>query len=1356
MQPVSTTFLGRTVVQDPAQDPLAGVTITMLGVDGSGNATGCTGTTKSDAAGNFVIPNLPSACVAAQLIRYDGSTATSPPGVYAGVDLIYTFVAGQVTTPPFVIHLPRIDNAEQVKVKQNAPVDQTFTFATIPGLSVTVYAGTVFTLVDGTQPDPFPLIAIQVPVDRLPDEMPMNNSSVGAFIVAFQPANSTASQPVAVTFPNTLNTPPGVQMELDTLNPTLGVMVKYGTGTVSSSATQIIPDFDPAHPGHRFGLVHFDWHGPMAPAPPNNNPSPDPNRPKTGDPVDPATGLLVVTKTDIAFGGARGEVAIVRNYRTLSGNAGPFGVGTNHNFGHLLDTSNLIRGTGTFVNLIMPDGNQFPFAQQGSGTFVNSTIPTFLGAVITSPVNGTYNLRFKDGTVFQFRASAGPLLAFLTSITDPNGNTTTFVRGNAQQPVQITQVIDSVGRALNLTYDTFNRITQITDPIGRKLQYTYNSQGTLATVADSAGGGTTYSYDTQNRMTSITDPRGITFLQNTYDANGRVAQQTAADGGVTTFAYTLLNPMVPTSPVLLTAVTDPRGNTTTYHFNPQGFLLDVTDALGEKIVYARDLGTNQVLSTTDPLGRTTALTYDAAGNTTSITRLALAPGAVVVGTSPAVTTTFTNDPTFNKVTSITDPLGHTTTFKYDNAGNLVSVTNPLGEQSTYAYDSNGERTASTDPLGNTRQFVYLNGDLVRITDALSRVTTRVNDAVGRPVSLTNPLGQRTQSQYSTLNQVTQITDPFGNQTSFTYDANGNLLTVTDANQHTTSYTYDSVDRLATRTDPLGHRESYQYDLDGNLTQFIDRRGVVSKYSYDPLNRRVQAQLGDGSSIGYSYDAAGRLSQAVDSTTGTITRNYDGLDRLISESNSQGNISYSYDAASRRTSMTVGGQAQISYSYDKVGRLIQITQGTSGVQSTYDGDNRRTSLTLPNGVTVSYSYDAGSQLTAINYTLGSSTLGNLTYSYDLAGRRTSVGGSFAGTGTAGVLTSASYNGDNQLTQFGPSNLTYDANGNLTSDGVNTYTWDARNHLVSISGAILASFRYDPFGRRVTRTVGSKITNFLYDSLNVVQELSGGTPSGNLLTGLGVDEYFQRTDPSGTVDYLTDALGSTVALTNGAGSITAQYTYEAFGNTTGTGTSTNSFQYTGRENDGTGLYFYRARYYSPTLRRFVSEDPIGIAGGVNFYRYTLDDPIDGSDPTGLWGGVDDAIASGAGAILGVVGQGISDALSGQLSSVSTYVGAAVGGAVAGETLLYTGNPYLAGAAGGAVGNLTKQGINNLNGTQSGIDVNDLAGDTLLGLVTSFVPEGRAAGGGLAGEIAKGLPAAVGGGILDAARRMAGRKD
>ena len=272
VQPVTTSFLGRAVEDDTMETPLAGVTITFLGKDSHGNPTACAGQTVSDAAGNFAFTNLPDGCVGEQLVRYNGTTATSPPGQHAGVDLIYTIVAHQVVVSPVLVHLPHIEGRETVMVKQNAGTDQVFTFQTIPFLSVTVYAGTTLTLADGTHPDPFPLTAVQVPVDRLPEEFSpsaQSPSSLLGFIVAFQPANAVASQPVAVTFPNTFNTPPGPTVQLFTLDPTRGQMVPYGSAIVSNDGTQIVPNPDPAHPGHNYGLVHFDWHGPSAPpAPP--------------------------------------------------------------------------------------------------------------------------------------------------------------------------------------------------------------------------------------------------------------------------------------------------------------------------------------------------------------------------------------------------------------------------------------------------------------------------------------------------------------------------------------------------------------------------------------------------------------------------------------------------------------------------------------------------------------------------------------------------------------------------------------------------------------------------------------------------------------------------------------------------------------------------------------------------------------------------------------------------------------------------------------------------------------------------------------------------------------------------------
>jgi RHS repeat-associated protein len=169
------------------------------------------------------------------------------------------------------------------------------------------------------------------------------------------------------------------------------------------------------------------------------------------------------------------------------------------------------------------------------------------------------------------------------------------------------------------------------------------------------------------------------------------------------------------------------------------------------------------------------------------------------------------------------------------------------------------------------------------------------------------------------------------------------------------------------------------------------------------------------------------------------------------------------------------------------------------------------------------------------------------------------------------------------------LTYDANGNLTNDGTNTYTWDARNRLTAISGGLSASFVYDGLGRRISKTVNGVTTQFLYDGNDIIAEF-GSTGTVTYLRGLNIDEPFVRISSASAEYYHQDALGSTLALTNQTGAVQASYQYEAFGKTTVTGTSSNPFQFTGRENDGTGLSYYRARYFNSGLARFLSEDPI----------------------------------------------------------------------------------------------------------------------------------------------------------------------
>ncbi|HEY3140016.1 MAG TPA: RHS repeat-associated core domain-containing protein, partial [Acidimicrobiales bacterium] len=148
------------------------------------------------------------------------------------------------------------------------------------------------------------------------------------------------------------------------------------------------------------------------------------------------------------------------------------------------------------------------------------------------------------------------------------------------------------------------------------------------------------------------------------------------------------------------------------------------------------------------------------------------------------------------------------------------------------------------------------------------------------------------------------------------------------------------------------------------------------------------------------------------------------------------------------------------------------------------------------------------------------------------------------------------------------------------------------------------------------VAAPTTNYLYDGANVIREQRTGSPTVGYLTG-GVDEIFARQIGTSTTAYLTDGLGSTVGLVDSTGAVATKYSYGPFGTTSTEGAAdANPFQLTGREHDETGLYHYRARYYSPELSRFLSEDPLGVSSGdPNLYAYVANSPTNGTDPSGL---------------------------------------------------------------------------------------------------------------------------------------------
>jgi RHS repeat-associated protein len=798
----------------------------------------------------------------------------------------------------------------------------------------------------------------------------------------------------------------------------------------------------------------------------------------------------------------------------------------------------------------------------------------------------------------------------LEAIRNRFGQQLTITREHGQGG-NITQITSPHGRWAKFTYDSFGRVTEIKDNSGRTLKYVYTN-GLLEKVTDAASRVTSYEYNASDEMTAVKDGRGKTYLETEYEAHERVAKQTLGDGGTYHFAYTLNG----SGEVESTKVTDPRGIERKVAFNSEGYTTSDTKALGttieQKTTYEREAGSGLILSETDPRGRKTTYQYDSSGNVKQKTLLA--------GTESARTLKYTYEPGTNELATETDALNHTTTYHYGPDGELLNVEDPLTHKTSYEYNSSGQVTAVTNPLNKTEHFAYENGSLVSGTDALGRRTTRYVDSVGRIATVTTPGGQRTTYEYNPDNQVTKIIDPLGNSTSYEYDGDGDLTGTTDPRSHKSIDAYDPMDRLESEKDPLEHTTTAVYNTDGDVTQLTDRRGKVSKYIYDSLNRLTEAKYGVSgetaeSTIKYEYDNGNRLTKIIDSTSGTYTPEYDEFNRLKSLATPGGTISYGYDEADRRTSMSVPGQEPVDYYYDEANRLKEIKRGTQLVSIAYDAANRPTSKTLVNGVEQQYGYDEANELTSIVYKKSSTTLGELNYSYDQNARREAMWGSYARSALPEAVTGATYNADNEMTERNSAAYGYDANGNLTSGAGSEYTYNARNQLTAITGTISASFEYDPFGRRIKKTLAGTTTKDLYDGPNAVQETQG-TAVANLLTGLGTDETYARTTSTATETLLTEGLNSTIALTGSTGTVGTTYTYDPFGSTTQEGTaSANTFQFTGREYDGHAIYNNRARYYNPTLDRFLSQDPLGQeANGPNVYLYTLDSPTDVTDRLG----------------------------------------------------------------------------------------------------------------------------------------------
>ncbi|MFD0743425.1 RHS repeat-associated core domain-containing protein [Phytohabitans flavus] len=842
--------------------------------------------------------------------------------------------------------------------------------------------------------------------------------------------------------------------------------------------------------------------------------------PSCGSTVNCATGVWWEETTDVSIAGRGAPLALTRTYRSdRADQDSRFGQGWVDSYGMSVSTD-----AGT-AKVTEENGASLLFTSDGQGGY--RAPPGLPATLIFRPGSGFEFRRYADGIRHLFTESGR-----LVQQSDAHGNTTHLTYDDDL----LTRVTDPAGRTLRFGYlggrvSTLEVVDRDTDLAARTWRYGY-SGGDLTRVTDVRSKRTwTFGYDPGHRMVTARSPRGG-IRSVTYDEAHRVKALVDPTGGQTSWSYrgdgaapsggttTMTGPEGDVSvfeyaSLELTAVTRGAGSrdaaTTRYTYGPGALVSSVTDGNGHTTRYDHDAGTGDLLRLTDARGNTTTYRYDNPG----------------------------------EIAAVVNPLGATTEYRYDN-GRLTAMVDAERQAVTYHYDSAAHPgdlkwIKGPDP-DKDKQVTTLEyddwGNVVSSTvypHLEERATTNYTyDFAGNPTSVVDPLGGETRLTYNAAGQPEQLG---AGTKAIRYDGNGNVEQATDHSGNVTRFTYDDADRpvMVIRADGSSTRTGY--DRAGRVNLQVDAAGLPTKFTYDALDRVISVTDPLGRITRMGYDRAGNQTSLTD-PAGRLTRyGYDEANNLVSVTQSRGDVPgivYHYDEAGRLDSMD-DGTGHTKYSYDRNDRLTGVTNGAGlTVRYTYDGAGNQVGLTYPAG-TVRRTYDNADRLTTVTDWGGRTT----EFEYDIAGNLTSQ------KYPNGIVTSyesaiTSKLGDATKAEFG-------------------YNRDAANRISSATTEFdgqpktTIAYTYDTLNRVGTGDGGA----FGYDSAGNLDAFPDGTEQAFDAAG----QLRTTTPADGTaVTYGYDEQGNRASVTTGAG--TTDLSYDEANHLTGYG---EDIQYT---YDGTG--------------------------------------------------------------------------------------------------------------------------------------------------------------------------------------------